>query len=247
MPHTPENTTDSIANKICQIKALLTEISTNSNRNAGDIKLLAISKGHDAEKILAAWHAGIGCFGENYLQEALDKMQNLPNISPEWHFTGPVQANKTRAIAEHFNWVHTVDRLRIATRLSKHRQGKTEPLNICIQVNIDREPTKSGVDPDELLELANAIIELPNLRLRGLMVIPEPRTDFASQREPFRRTAQLLGELKNSSSRLQSLDTLSMGMSNDMSAAITEGATIVRIGTGIFGPRQPPVASPADS
>ena len=239
MPHTPTNTADSIANNICQIKVLLTKISTNSNRSADDIKLLAISKGQSAEKMLTAWQAGIVCFGENYLQEALAKIHTLSNISPEWHFTGPVQSNKAKDIAKHFSWVHTVDRLRIAKRLSKHRQGNAEPLNICIQVNIDREPTKSGVDPDETLELANAILELPNLRLRGLMVLPEPREDFEAQSQGFRRTVQLLRELKNSSPHLQSLDTLSMGMSNDMVAAAIEGATIIRIGTGIFGPRQP--------
>ena len=238
MSCTPKSTAHSIANNIFQIKVLLDKFSTISKRNVDDIKLLAISKGQSSEKMLAAWQAGIECFGENYLQEALDKMDTLIDISPEWHFTGPVQGNKTRDIAKYFNWVHTVDRLRIATRLDKHREGNPEPLNICIQVNIDREPTKSGVNPDESLELANAIMELPNLRLRGLMVLPEPRIAFESQREPFRRASQLLGELKNSSPRLQSLDTLSMGMSNDMSAAITEGATIVRIGAGIFGPRQ---------
>jgi PLP dependent protein len=238
MSCTPKSTAHSIANNIFQIKVLLEKFSTISKRNVDDIKLLAISKGQSAEKMLAAWQAGIGCFGENYLQEALGKMETLMDISPEWHFTGPVQANKTRDIAKYFNWVHTVDRVRIATRLDKHREGNPVPLNICIQVNIDREPSKSGVDPDESLELANAIMELPNLRLRGLMVLPEPRIDFESQRKPFLRTARLLGELKNSSPRLQSLDTLSMGMSNDMSAAITEGATIVRIGAGIFGPRQ---------
>jgi pyridoxal phosphate enzyme (YggS family) len=236
MAKNPASTTSSIANNICEIKALLEEIRINSHQSANHIKLLAVSKGQPIEKMLAAWQAGIKCFGENYLQEAMDKMRML-DIDPEWHFIGPVQANKTREIAAHFSWVHTVERIRIASRLSAGRADNATPLNICIQVNIDREPSKSGVDPDETLELANAIAALPNLRLRGLMVLPKPQTDFDRQRDAFRRTAQLLDDLKNSSPQLRSLDTLSMGMSRDMPAAVAEGATIVRVGTGIFGPR----------
>lgn len=236
MAKNPASTTSSIANNICEIKALLEEIRINSHQSANHIKLLAVSKGQPIEKMLAAWQAGIKCFGENYLQEAMDKMRTL-DIDPEWHFIGSVQANKTRDIAAHFSWVHTVERIRIASRLSAARADNKEPLNICIQVNIDREPSKSGVDPEQTLELANAIAVLPNLRLRGLMVVPEPRTGFTLQRDAFRRTSQLLDDLKNSSPHLRSLDTLSMGMSRDMSAAIAEGATIVRVGTGIFGPR----------
>ena len=236
MVRDPESTTNSIANNICEIKALLEEIRINSHQSANHIKLLAVSKGQPVEKMLTAWQAGIICFGENYLQEAMDKMRML-DIDPEWHFIGPVQANKTRDIAARFSWVHTVERFRIASRLSAGRADNAAPLNICIQVNIDREPSKSGVDPDETLGLANAIVALPNLRLRGLMVLPKPQTDFDRQRDAFRRTAQLLDDLKNSSPQLRSLDTLSMGMSRDMPAAVTEGATIVRIGTGIFGPR----------
>ncbi len=238
MPLTSQCTTSNIAKNIRQIKALLGEFRTNSQQSVDGVKLLAVSKGQSSEKLLAAWHAGINCFGENYLQEALNKIDALSSINPEWHFIGPIQANKTNKIAEHFSWVHTVDRLRIATRLNRHRQGSSGPLNICIQVNIDRESSKSGVDPDSTHELANAIIDLPHLRLRGLMVLPAPKTSFASQQDTFRRTAELFQNLKNSSPRLQSLDTLSMGTTHDMLAAIAEGATIVRIGTGIFGPRQ---------
>ncbi|RLA48321.1 MAG: YggS family pyridoxal phosphate-dependent enzyme [Gammaproteobacteria bacterium] len=229
---------DNIANNIRQIKVLLEEFSINSHRNSDTVKVLAVSKGQGAEKLLAAWHAGIQCFGENYLQEALEKITTLSDINPEWHFIGPVQSNKTKDIARHFSWVHTVDRIRVATRLSEHRQGVAQPLNICIQVNIDSEAGKSGVEPHAILDLANTICELPNLRLRGLMVLPRPRTGFAAERQPFRRVAQLLEELKSNIPQFESLDTLSMGMSNDWAAAIHEGATIVRIGTGIFGPRQ---------
>ncbi len=236
MARDPESTTNSIANKIREIKALLDDFRMNSHQSADHIKLLAVSKGQPVEKMLAAWQAGIKCFGENYLQEAMNKMHVL-DIDPEWHFIGPVQANKTRDIAAHFSWVHTVDRPRIAARLNAGRADNTAPLNICIQVNIDREPRKSGVDPDETLKLANTIAAFPNLRLRGLMVLPRPETDFNRQRSAFKRTAELLENLKNSSPELGSLDTLSMGMSRDMPAAVIEGATVVRIGTGIFGPR----------
>ena len=227
-----------IVNNICQTKTLLEQFRRNTDHNDDTIKLLAVSKGQDPDKLRLAWRAGIRCFGENYLKEALIKIAALSDINPEWHFIGPVQSNKTRDIAKYFSWVHTVDRLRIATRLSEHRQGHSEALNICIQVNIEQEATKAGVNPEEVEELACEIVDLPNLRLRGLMVIPQPRSDFKEQRQPFRQAAQLLQELKNSSPHLQSLDTLSMGMSADMAAAIAEGATIVRIGTGIFGPRQ---------
>lgn len=230
------STANSIANNISEIKTLLKEIRHNSGQNEETVKLLAVSKGQSVEKMAAAWNAGIRCFGENYLQEALAKMREI-NFKPEWHFIGPVQANKTRDIATHFSWVHTVDRLRIAKRLSAAMEGQAQPLNVCIQVNIDREASKSGVDPDNVEELAEQICELPGLRLRGLMIIPKARANPEAQREPFRRTRELLQRLKKRSPQLQCLDTLSMGMSGDLAAAVAEGATIVRIGTGIFGPR----------
>lgn len=229
---------DNIANNIVQIKSLLEEISNSSRRAGNDIKILAVSKGQTAEKLATAWHAGIRCFGENYLQEALQKIAALAEITPEWHFIGPVQANKTRQIARHFHWVHSVDRLRIATRLNKHREGNPCPLNICIQVNLDGSIGKSGVSQENLQELANNIVGLPNLKLRGLMVLPEHTATNIAQRKPFKLTTNLLHKLKNSSPSLESLDTLSMGTSNDLAAAIAEGATIIRIGTGIFGQRQ---------
>ncbi len=236
LTRSPTSTADSIANNIRKIKALLEETRINSHQSADAVKVLAVSKGQSVEKMLAAWQAGIKCFGENYLQEALDKMHVL-DIEPQWHFIGPVQSNKTRDIAAHFSWVHTVDRIRIASRLNAARTDNQAPLNICIQVNIDRETSKSGVDPDKTLALANAIIELPRLRLRGLMVLPRATQGLGSQREAFQRTAHLLQALQHSSPQFESLDTLSMGMSHDMVAAVGEGATIVRIGTGIFGPR----------
>lgn len=238
-----------IAKNVSQITALLEQIRTDSHRNGDSIKLLAASKGQSADNLLAAWCAGIRCFGESYLQEALQKQEALQHLLepdnttarncsvPEWHFIGPIQTNKTRDIAKHFSWVHGIDRLKVAERLNLHRQGSTTKLNVCIQVNIDREATKSGVTPEEIPDLARSIVRLPNLRLRGLMVIPQPRAGLSAQREPFRQTAALLRHLKISSPDLQSLDTLSMGMSDDMAAAIAEGATILRIGRGVFGPR----------
>ena len=229
-------TTSSIANNISEIKTLLNEFRNNSGQNEETVKVLAVSKGQSVEKMTIAWNSGIHCFGENYLQEALTKMREI-KFQPEWHFIGPVQANKTRDIATHFSWVHSVDRIRVARRLSAARAGQPEPLNVCIQVNIDREESKSGVAPEAVEALAEQISELSGLRLRGLMVIPKVRETLAAQREPFRRTRELLENLKKHSPRLRSLDTLSMGMSADMAAALAEGATIVRVGTGIFGPR----------
>lgn len=229
-------TANSIANNISEIKTLLDTFRNNSGRNEEAIKLLAVSKGQSVEKMAIAWRFGIRCFGENYLQEALAKMRVI-DFQPEWHFIGPIQANKTGDIATHFSWVHSVDRIRVARRLSTAREFQAEPLNVCIQVNIDREESKSGVAPEAAEELAQQISELPGLRLRGLMVIPKPRVSHEAQREPFRRTRELLEDLKKHSPRLRSLDTLSMGMSGDFAAAVAEGATIVRIGTGIFGSR----------
>jgi PLP dependent protein len=228
-----------ITKNLQKISTLLKESCVRCHRDEREVTVLAVSKGQRAEKLTMAWAAGVQCFGENYLQEALTKIADLSEIEPQWHFIGTIQANKTKLIARHFSWVHTLDSLRVARRLSQYREGITRPLNLCIQVNIDSEAGKSGVDQTEALELANAVARLPNVRLRGLMVLPRPRNNFADQREPFRRTAQLLQKLKNSSGDLAYLDTLSMGMTNDMTAAIYEGATIVRIGTGIFGPRMP--------
>ena len=229
-----------ITDNINQVSASLQQSAQQFNRSVDEIMLLAVSKGQNSQALRLAWQAGLKNFGENYLQEALEKIAELDDIDPCWHFIGPIQSNKTQDIARHFSWVHSIERLKIARRLSQQRAENLPPLNICIQVNIDREANKSGVDPEHCLELALAITELPHLKLRGLMVIPQQRNQLDEQRQPYRQAAELLDSLKKSSAALTSLDTLSMGMSGDMSAAIAEGATIVRVGTAIFGARTQP-------
>ena len=202
------------------------------------VQLLAVSKTFPAEAVLEAIAAGQRAFGENYLQEGVEKIADVaraqPDVPVEWHFIGPIQSNKTRPIATNFNWVHTVERLKIAQRLSEQRPPELGPLNICLQVNISGEATKSGATPDELPGLARQVAQLPNLRLRGLMAIPEPQTDPALQRAAFAKLRKL-GEALRADGL--PVDTLSMGMSGDMAAAILEGATIVRVGSAIFGTR----------
>jgi pyridoxal phosphate enzyme (YggS family) len=208
------------------------------SRNEQEITLLAVSKTFGPEDVLEAARAGQRAFGENYLQEALDKMAALRAMDSglllEWHFIGPIQSNKTRPIAEHFDWVHSIEREKIAQRLSEQRPAGLAPLNVCIQVNISGENSKSGATVEEAEALAHQIAVMPGLKLRGLMAIPEPAGDFERQRAPFRRLRELYERLR--AQRL-ALDTLSMGMSADMAAAIAEGATMVRIGTAIFGQR----------
>jgi len=184
--------------------------------------------------IRQAYDAGQRAFGENYAQEAIEKAEALTDLDLEWHFIGPIQSNKTRGLAEHMHWVHTIDREKIARRLSEQRPEGLPPLNICLQVNVSSEATKAGVSEAELDTLADTIVALPNLRLRGLMAIPAPSSIEAEQREPLRRLAELLATLQQ---RYPELDTLSMGMSSDLESAVTEGATIVRVGTDIFGAR----------
>lgn len=209
-----------------------------ANRSGDEIKLLAVSKTMSAEIVLEAAKAGQYAFGENYLQEALEKMAQVRQICPElileWHFIGPIQRNKTRLIAEHFSWVHSVDRLVIAERLSEQRPAHLAPLNICLQINISEENTKSGVPLDQAALLAQQIATLPNLRLRGLMAIPEMATSLEQQRLPYHQMQELKAQLNRQG---LALDTLSMGMSVDLEAAILEGSTLVRIGTAIFGKR----------
>ncbi|GMU46229.1 MAG: YggS family pyridoxal phosphate-dependent enzyme [Pseudomonadales bacterium] len=229
-----------IAANISRVLGEIQRATLAVDRNANDVILLAVSKGHAADAVRAAHGAGLRHFGESYLQEALPKIAQLHELAITWHFLGPVQSNKTRRIAEHFSWLHSLDRLDIAERLARQRPTGLPPLEVCLQVNIDREATKSGVDPDALEPLARAVAALPGIRLRGLMAIPHPRPDFATQREPFHRLAQLLTALRRTSPDLAGLDTLSMGMSADLRAAIAEGATIVRIGEAIFGPRAHP-------
>ena len=209
-----------------------------ANRPRSDVQLLAVSKTFPSDAVLDAMQTGQRAFGENYLQEGVDKIAAVAAAAPdaqlEWHFIGPIQSNKTRPIAENFAWVHAVDRLKIAQRLSEQRPAGMPPLNICLQVNISDEASKSGVAPEALAELAHQVVALPNLRLRGLMAIPEPESDAAKQHLPFARVRNLFEQLQ--AGGLQ-LDTLSMGMSGDLAAAVAEGATIVRIGTAIFGNR----------
>ena len=203
-------------------------------RLPGTVRLLAVSKTQPTAAIIALAAAGQSCFGENYVQEALDKIAELAALRLEWHLIGPLQANKTRTVAENFAWVHSVDRLKIAERLSAQRPASLPPLNVCLQVNIDREPAKHGLDPGEVATVAEAVARLPRLRLRGLMAIPAPAADFAAQRRPLARLRELQESLNAAG---LALDTLSMGMSDDLEAAIAEGATLVRIGTALFGPR----------
>lgn len=223
-----------IASNLQAVHAAVAAAAVAAGRNPGDIMLLAVSKTFAAEAVREAWHAGQRCFGENYVQEALHKMGTLGDLAIEWHFIGPIQSNKTRPIAEHFAWVHGVDRMKIAERLSAQRPPGLPPLQLCIEVNISGEDSKGGVMPDEAEPLAHAVAALPHLKLRGLMAIPAPCDDTAGQRAAFARLRELYERLNRQGLRI---DTLSMGMSHDFPAAIAEGATIVRIGTAIFGAR----------
>ncbi|MGB8517097.1 MAG: YggS family pyridoxal phosphate-dependent enzyme [Gallionella sp.] len=223
-----------IASNLQAVRVAIAAAALDFGRAESDIMLLAVSKNFPAEAIRAAYHAGQGRFAENYAQEACDKITVLRDLPLEWHFIGPIQSNKTRLIAENFAWVHSVDRLKIAERLSAQRPMHLPPLQICLQVNISDEASKSGVAPTELAALAMQIAHLPNLQLRGLMAVPAPSDDMAIQREAFAALRKLRDELDNAGLHV---DTLSMGMSHDYPAAIAEGATMVRIGTAIFGKR----------
>lgn len=224
-----------ISKNIELIKQRITQAATEAKRDLEQIHLLAVSKTKPVEAIEEAYQAGIINVGENYLQEALQKQSQLTALPLVWHFIGPIQSNKTKDIAENFTWVHTVDRLKIAERLSHQRPNHLPELQICIQVNISNESTKSGCKPDEILALVSAIEALPNIKLRGLMAIPEPTEDTSLQREVFAKLRQLKDTINERLSL--SLDTLSMGMSHDLESAIIEGATWVRIGSAIFGER----------
>jgi pyridoxal phosphate enzyme (YggS family) len=213
-------------------------VSTNE-RERSDVQLIAVSKTKPADMVRAGYELGLTDFGENYVQEAVDKVVELADLPICWHFIGPIQSNKTRQIAEHFSWVHTIDRGKIAHRLSEQRPLDLGPLNVLLQVNISGEASKSGVNPDGLLKLAREVLALPNLQLHGLMAIPAPSESVDSQREPFRQLRQLLEQLKSSlGAEGTALRHLSMGMTGDLDAAIAEGATLVRIGTSIFGARE---------
>ena len=220
-----------IAGNIARVEARIRAAALAVQRDVTSIHLLAVSKTKPAGALREAHAAGIRDFGENYLQEARAKQLELADLPLSWHFIGPIQSNKTRDIAEHFAWVHSVDRLKIAQRLSEQRPAELPPLNICIQVNVSGEASKSGCTPADLPALANAISALPRLKLRGLMAIPEPTEDRAEQDAAFATVRQLQESLN------LGLDTLSMGMSHDLESAIAQGATWVRIGTALFGAR----------
>jgi len=224
-----------IAENIAKLADRIRIAAEKYGRDPTSITLLAVSKTRPAAAIRAAASAGIANIGENYLQEALDKQLELGDLKLCWHFIGPIQSNKTRAIAEKFDWIHSVDRLKIARRLSEQRPATLPPLQVCLQVNISGETSKSGVLPAELELLAAQVAQLPGLVLRGLMAIPAPSTDGSSARAPFMQLRQCLESLQSEHAQL---DTLSMGMSADLEAAIAEGATIVRVGTDIFGARK---------
>ncbi len=222
-----------ISDSLQVIRANIDNAKQGANR-LDDVKLLAVSKAQTAEKLREAYNAGQTAFGENYVQEAIGKQALLEDCNIEWHFIGPIQSNKTQLIAEHFSWVHSVDRLKIARRLSSARSDQLPPLNICIQINSSNEDSKSGVQMPALIDLAKEVTQLPHLKLRGLMAIPAPTQDIALQHQQFKVVKEAFNQLLAAGF---DLDTLSIGMSSDYIAAIEEGATIVRIGSAIFGER----------
>jgi PLP dependent protein len=226
---------DTIAVNLQAVQARIAAACQQVGRNVADVTLLAVSKTFSPEAVRSAHAAGQRAFGENYVQEGVDKIAALRDLQGiAWHMIGPLQSNKTRAVAEHFDWVHSIDRLKIAQRLSEQRPAHLLPLQVCIQVNIDGGATKSGVVPAEALALAGAVAKLPRLALRGIMVIPEPATDFVAAKAVFMLAKGLFDSIK---AQQPSLDTLSMGMSADLDAAIAAGSTMVRVGTAIFGAR----------
>ena len=223
-----------IRNNLQRVQERIATACAQAQRPVTDVTLLAVSKTFSPDAVREAHDAGQRAFGENYIQEAVEKIALLRELPLQWHCIGPVQSNKTRLVATHFDWVHTIDRLKIAQRLAEQRPQELPPLQVCIQVNIDGGPTKAGVAPKEVLVLAGAIRLLPQLKLRGLMTIPEPAADFAAQRAIHTRTRALFDQLNAAGLHL---DTLSMGMTADLEAAIDAGSTMVRIGTAIFGGR----------
>lgn len=225
-----------ISNNVQDTKNRIRQAVRACGRHDGEVRLLAVSKTWPADAVREAWRAGQRAFGENYVQEAVTKITALNDLDLEWHFIGPLQSNKTREVAEHFAWVHSIDRLRIAERLSAQRPADLPDLQICLQINVSGEDTKSGIPPDEAAALAQAVMKLPRLHLRGLMCIPEPSDDPDVLRTRFRQLRELRDQL-NANISGGRLDVLSMGMSDDFELAIREGSTLVRMGTAIFGSR----------
>lgn len=225
-----------IQDNITQVTTRIEKAALMAGRNPQEVTLLAVSKRQADGLLVEAYHAGQRHFGENYVQEAVAKQERLKLAEAVWHFIGPIQSNKTKTIAEHFDWVHSVDRLKAAQRLSDQRPKQLGPINICLQVNIDNENTKSGVHPDEAQALAEQIAAMPNVTLRGLMAIPQVTVSPSQSTSAFERMANLFENLKKVPA-LSHLDTLSMGMSRDLDVAIKCGSTAVRVGTAIFGPR----------
>ncbi len=225
-----------IGDDLQQVRNRIERACAAEGRDAAGVRLLAVSKTFGPEAVREAFAAGQRAFGENYVQEGLDKIEALPDLRAEleWHCIGPLQSNKTRPVAAHFDWVHSIDRLKIAERLSAQRSAHLPPLNVCLQVNVDGGANKSGVAPEEALALARAVAALPQLRLRGVMAIPEPASDFAAQRELCLRARAVYDAIRAAGI---ALDTLSLGMSADLEAAVSAGSTMVRIGTAIFGGR----------
>ena len=230
---------NTVQDNLLNIKNEIKKIAKECGRDPNTIQLIAVSKTKPVEQIMEAINAGQLAFGENYVQEGIEKIQyfekNMPNNDLIWHFIGPLQSNKSKLVAEHFDWMHTIDRFKIAQRLSDQRPNHMAKLNVLIQVNISQEASKSGVKPEEVTELVKQIVALPNLNLRGLMAIPEIENDYDKQLNVFTKMQQLLYSLQKD---YPFMDTLSMGMSGDMPAAISAGSTMVRIGTAIFGARQ---------
>ena len=236
----PDRNPGSVPAGLSAVRERMALACARAGRNPAAVSLVAVSKTVPAEAVYAAWAAGQLAFGENYVQEGIEKIAALrtltgANPAPAWHFIGPLQSNKTRPVAEHFDWVHGIDRLKIAERLSEQRPPHLPPLNVCIQINVSGEASKSGVAPADAEPLARTIAALPRLTLRGLMSIPEPVQGFDAQRAPHRALRFLFERLNTAG---LALDTLSMGMSADLEAAIMEGATLVRVGTAIFGERE---------
>lgn len=223
-----------VTENLRKIRDLLAKAASDAGRDPASVELLAVSKGHPVSSILDAAAAGQHDFGENQVAEGVEKIDSVDDDTLTWHFIGHLQSNKTRQVAERFDWVHSIDRLKTARRLSEQRPASLPDLNVCVQVNVDAEESKSGARPEDVLELALRIRELPRLELRGLMCLPAIRYDFDAQREPFAKLRRLAGELGAND---VPVDTLSMGMTDDYRAAIFEGSTIVRIGTAIFGAR----------